>query len=110
MIEPRHRAIVDVEGEAFIGLAAERKTDRGPDRSAMGSDDYIPARLLGIDTLDGTARAVIEIQKALAAGRGFVDRGKPVAAGRLAREECRAIHALQLAEMLLGERADVRHL
>src|SRR4051794_24498281 len=35
MIEPRHRAIVDIEGEALVRLAAERQRDGGPDRAAM---------------------------------------------------------------------------
>ena len=59
--------------------------------------------------LDGGADAVIEVHETLAAGRGFVDPGQPVGADRQARVKCRAIHALQLAEMLLGERVHVRH-
>ena len=110
MIEPRHRTIVDIEGEAFFGLTAKRETDGGPDRAAMRNDDHVPARLLGIDALDGAAGAVIEVHETLAAGRGFVDRRKPVAADRPAREKRRAIHALPLAEMLFGERVHVRHL
>src|SRR6266581_3256015 len=109
MVEPRHRNVVDVEGEAFVGLAAERQTDRGPDRSAMRHRDHVPARLLARDALDGAAGAVVEIPETLAAGRGLVERGKPVTAGRQARHERRAIHALQLAEMLLGESLFVRH-
>ena len=109
MIEPRHRTIVDVEGEALLGLTAERKPDRRLDRSAMRDDDHVLARLLGVDALDRAADAVIEIHETLAAGRGFVDRRKPVAADRPAREERRAIHALPFAEMLFGERVHVRH-
>src|SRR5450631_317247 len=41
MIEPRHRTIVDVKGEALVGLAAEREADGGPDRPAMGDRDHI---------------------------------------------------------------------
>jgi hypothetical protein len=110
MIEPRHRTIVDIEVEALSWLTAQRKADGGPDRAAMRDDDDVPARLLGIDALDRTACAVLEVHETLAAGRGFVDPSKPVAADRQARVKCRAIHALQLTEMLLGERADVRHL
>src|SRR5216117_3943885 len=110
MIEPRHRTIVDIEGETFLRLTAECKPDRGPDRAAMRDDDDIPARLLGVDALDGTACAVIEVHETLAAGRGFVDLSKPVAADRPARQERRAIKALPLTEMLFGERVHVRHL
>jgi len=110
MIEPRHRAIVDIEGEAFCRLTAECKPDGRPDRAAMRDDDHVPARLLGVDTLDRAACAIIEVHETLAAGRGFVDTRKPVAADRQARVKCRAIHALQLAEMLLGERVHVRHI
>src|SRR5450631_643605 len=109
MVKPRHRAIVDVEGEAFVGLAAERQTDRGPDRSAMRHRDHIPARLLARDALDGAAGAVIEIPETLATGRGLVERGKPMTAGRQARYVRLAIHALQLAEMLLGKSLLMRH-
>ena len=58
MIEPRHRTIVDVECETFLRLTAERKPDRGPDRAAMRDDDDVPARLLGVDALDGAASAI----------------------------------------------------
>src|SRR5215216_3107553 len=109
MIEPRHRTIVDIESETFLGLTAECKPDRGPDCAAMRDDDDVPARLLGVDALDGAASAVIEVHETLAAGRGFVDGRKPVAADRQARVKCRAIHALQLAKMLLGERVHMRH-
>src|SRR4051812_39496147 len=81
MIEPCHRNIVDVEGEALFGVAAERKTNGGLDGSAMADGDHVPARLLGVDPLDRAACAVVEIHKTLAAWRGFVDVGKPVAAG-----------------------------
>ena len=110
MVEPRHRTIVDIEGEALFGLTAERKTDRGLDRSAMGNDDHVLARLLVVDALDRAANAVIEIHETLAAGRGFVDRREPVAADRPARQKRRAIHALPFAEMLFGKGVHVRHL
>src|SRR6059036_66357 len=109
MIEPRHRTIVDIEGETFLRLTAECKPDRGPDRAAMRDDDDVPARLLGVDALDGTACAVIEVHETLAARRGFVDFSQPVAADGAAGEERRAIQALPLAEMLLGERVHMRH-
>src|SRR6478609_4445297 len=109
MVEPRHRAIVDIEGKAFRRLTAECKPESGPDRSAMRDDDDVPARLLGVDALDGCADAVIEVHETLAAGRGFVEVSKPVAADRPARQERRAIEALPLTEMLLGERVDMRH-
>ena len=48
MIEPRHRTIVDIEGETFLRLTAECKPDRGPDRAAMRDDDDVPALLLGV--------------------------------------------------------------
>src|SRR5829696_3688587 len=104
MIEPRHRTIVDVECEALFRQPAKCEADGRPDRAAMRDDDDVPARLLGVDALDGAASAVIEVHETLAAGRGFVDTRKPMAADRQARVKCRAIHALQLAEMLLGER------
>src|SRR6185295_18188612 len=105
MVEPRHRAIVDIEGEAFLRLTAERKADGRPDRAAMRDDDDVPARLLGVDALDGAACAVIEVHETLAAGRGFVDFSQPVAADRTAGKERRAVQALPLTEMLFGERA-----
>src|SRR6266478_2107975 len=103
MIEPRHRAIVDVEGEAFFGLTAERKPDGGLDRSAMGHGDHILASLVDVDPVDRATYTVIEVHEALAAGWGFADVGKPVAADRPAGDECSAIHALPLSEMLFGE-------
>src|SRR6478736_2401262 len=109
MIEPRHRTIVDIESKTFIRLTAEREPDRGPDGTAMRDRDDVPARLLGVDALDGAANAVIEVHETLAAGRGFVEVSKPVAADRPARQERRAIEALPLTEMLLGERVDMRH-
>src|SRR6476620_5041513 len=110
MIEPRHRTIVDIESKTFIRLTAEREPDRGPDGTAMRDRDDVPARLLGVDALDGGADAVIEVHETLAAGRGFVDTGKPVSAGRQTGVKCCAINALQFAEMLLGERIHMRHL
>src|SRR5215216_3330094 len=110
MIEPRRRTIVDIEGEALFGLTAECKPDRRLDRATVRHHDHIPARLLGVDALDGAASAVIEVHETLAAGRGFVDTRKPIAADWQARVKCRAIHALQLAKMLLGERVHMRHL
>src|SRR6478672_10119972 len=65
--------------------------------------------LPAVDALDGAANAVIEVHETLAAGRGFVEVSKPVAADRPARQERRAIEALPLTEMLLGERVDMRH-
>jgi hypothetical protein len=109
MIEPRHRTIVDVECEAIFGQPAKCEADGRPDRAAMRDDDDVPARLLSVDALDGGAGAVIEVHETLAAGRGFVDGSKPVAADRQAGVKCRAIHALQLAKMLFGERVHVRH-
>src|SRR5918995_192083 len=72
MIEPRYRAIVDVEGETFFGLTAERKADGGLDGSAMSDRDHILAGLFEIDAIDCTAGAVIEIHETFAAGRGLV--------------------------------------
>ena len=91
MIEPRHRTIVDGEGEALLRLTAERKPDRRLDRSAMRDGDHVLAGLLGIDPLDRAANAIVQIQKALAARRRLVDRRKPVAAdgGRLAKNAAR---------------------
>src|SRR5258708_2586072 len=109
MVEPRHRAIVDIEGEAFSGWTAQRQTDGRPDRSAMRHRDHVPARLLARDALDGAAGAVIKIHETLATRRGLVDPGKPVTAGRQARYVGLAIHALQLAEMLLGDSLLLRH-
>src|SRR3981189_3885392 len=109
MIEPRHRTIGEVEHETFFRLTAERKTDRGLDRSAVCYDDNVPARLFGIDAHDRAAGAVIEIHETLAAGCCFVDRGKPVAADRTAGQERGAVHALPFAKMLLGEVFYVRH-
>ena len=96
--------------EAFLRLTAERKPDRRPDRAAMRDDDDVPARPLGVDALDGTACAVIEVHETLAAGRGFVDFSKPVTADGAAGKERCAIQALPLTEMLFGERVHMRHI
>jgi hypothetical protein len=109
MVKPRHRAIVDVEAEPALRQSAERKTHRRLDGAAMADDDHVPARLRLGDALDRVAGAVVEIHETFAAGRGLVDGGEPVAAGRTARQKFRAIHALPLAEMLFGERRLARH-
>ena len=106
MIEPRHRTIVDIEGETFLRLTAERKPDRGPDRAAMRHHDDVPARLFGIDAFDRAASAVIEVHKTLAAGRDLVDLSEPVTADSAAGEERCTIEALPLTEMLFGERTN----
>src|SRR5882724_5888704 len=103
MIEPRHRTIVDVEGQALVGLTAERQTDGGLDRSAMAHGNDVLAGLVEVDPVDRPADAVIEVHEAFAARRGFADVGKPVAADRTAGDECRAIHALPFPEILFGE-------
>ena len=41
MIEPRHRAIVDVEGKPLLHHAAERMSDRRLDRAAMADRDHV---------------------------------------------------------------------
>src|SRR5580693_1871378 len=74
MIEPRHRAIVDVEGEALVRLTAERKADRRLDGAAMRDGDDVPSRVLDIDAHDRSLHAVIEIHETLAARRRLVDR------------------------------------
>ena len=105
MIEPRHRAIVDGEGEPPLRLIAERKADRRLDGAAMRHRDDVLAGVLLIDPLDRAANAVVEIHEAFAARRRIVDRREPVAADldRPAGEERRAIQALPFAEMLFGE-------
>src|SRR5665213_983270 len=109
MVEPRHRTIVDVEGEAFFRQAAKRETDRGLDGAAVRDGDNIPARMFDSEAVDRALYAIVEIHETLAARRGLVDRGKPVAAGRAAGEERGAMHALPSAEMLFGQRIFVRH-
>src|SRR6476620_3677768 len=69
MIEPRHRAIVDIESETLVRLTAKCKRDGGLDRAAMRDGDDVPARLLGVDLRDAAADAAIEIHETLAAGR-----------------------------------------
>src|SRR6476659_7529022 len=104
VIEPRHRAIVDGEGEALFRLVAEREPDRRLDRSAMPHRNHVPAGMFGADALDRAAHAVVQIHKTFAARRRIVDRREPVAADldRPAGEERRAVEALPFAEMLFG--------
>src|SRR5216684_8331927 len=102
MIEPRHRAIVDVEGEALFGLVAKREPDRGLDGAAMRDRNDVLAGLFGADPLDRAAHTVVEIHETLAARRGLVDISEPVAADRPAGDKCRAVHSLPFAKMLLG--------
>jgi len=75
----------------------------------MGDGDHVLAGLFGGYPFDRTARAVVEIHETFAARRRLVDIGEPVAAGRLAGKERGAVHALPLAEMLLGQRRFVLH-
>src|ERR1700730_15479727 len=103
VIEPRHRAMVGVEGQPLLHEAAERKTDRGLDGAAMADGDDVPARLLAGDAIDRRCGAVIKVHKTLAAGRGLIDIGEPDGAGRTRSDERRAIHALPSPEILLGE-------
>src|SRR5271170_7488104 len=102
MIEPRHRAIVDIEGKALLRLVAERETHRRLDGAAMRDRDDGLAGVFEVDLLDRAAHAVVEIHETLAARRRLVDRREPVAAGRPAGEKRRAVHPLPCAEMLLG--------
>src|SRR5579864_8258391 len=103
MIEPRHRAIVDIEGKPLVRKPAKREPKRSLDGAAVTRDDHIPARLFRRDALDRVLGAIVEIHEALAARRRLVDRREPEAPGRLARQERRAVHALPCPEMLLGE-------
>src|SRR5580704_12701471 len=109
MIEPGHRTIVDIEGEALFGQAAERQADRRLDRAAMTNRNHIVARLFDRDALDRTTYAGVEVHETLAARRRLVDIGKPVAAGRAAGEERGTIHTLPLPEMLFRESRLLRH-
>src|SRR4051812_26181792 len=102
MVEPRHRAIIDGEGETFFGLTSQREPDRGLDRAAVRDGDDVPARLFGIEAINRAFDAIIKIHEAFAARRRIVDRCKPVAADldRPASEKGRAVQALPLPEML----------
>src|SRR5258708_3115074 len=57
MIEPGHRAIVDVESETLVRLMTERQPDRRLDRAAMGDGDDVVAGLFAVDALDRAAHA-----------------------------------------------------
>src|ERR1700712_4626603 len=57
MIEPGHRAIVDGEGEAPLGLAAKRGPNRRLDGAAMRHRDHVLAGVRGVDPLDRAAHA-----------------------------------------------------
>src|SRR5258707_2813942 len=105
VIEPRHRAIVDGEGEAFFRLVAEREPDRRLDRSTMPHRNHVIAGMFGADALDRAAHAVVEVHKTFAARRRIVDRRKPVTADldRPAGKERRAVEPLPFAEMLFGK-------
>ena len=110
MIEPRHRAIIDVEGETLVRQPAERESDRGLDRAAMADRDDVPARLRARDAVDRRCYATIEVHETLAAGRGLVDIGEPAGADRTRRDEGRAVHALPSPEILFGEGRLPRHI
>src|SRR6478752_4614782 len=109
MVEPRYRTIVDVEGQTFFDQTAERKSDGRLDRSAMCNGDHVLTGVIGIDAINRALHAVEEIHEALAARRGLVDRCKPVATDRSARQKRRAIHPLPFAKMLFGESLLLRH-
>src|SRR5262245_18107051 len=104
MIEPRHRHIVDGEGERLFHEPPERKPDRRLDRAAVCGHDDMLARLLDIDAIDRAFRAIAEIHETLAIRRRLVDYGEPVTARWLTCPECRAARALQSPEILFGER------
>src|SRR5689334_17860708 len=75
----------------------------------MGDGDDVPARVRRRDARDRLRGAIVEVHETLAVRRGFVDFGEPVAAERQACDEFLAIHALPLAEILLGEQNLMRH-
>src|SRR5579883_2032544 len=78
MIKPRHRTIVDIKGKTFLGLAAQRQSDRRLDRAAMTNRNYITTRVFNIDALDRAADAIVQIHKTFAARCWLADIGKPV--------------------------------
>src|SRR5581483_6513386 len=110
MVEPRHRAIVGVEGETLVRQSAKRESNCGLDGAAMADGDDVPAGLRTRDAVDRRCYATIEVHKTLAAGRGLVDIGEPAGAGRTRRDERRAVHALPSPEILFGESRLPRHL
>src|SRR5665213_24850 len=61
MIEPRHRAIVDIKGETLFGQVSQRQTDRGLDGAAMRHRDDVLARMRCCDALDYATHAVIAV-------------------------------------------------
>ena len=103
MIEPRHRAIVDVEGKALFRLTAERKADRGLDGAAMGHRDDVLAGCSALMRSIAPHDAVIQIHELSPPGAGRrSSQTSGCRAGRLARERG-AVHPLPFAEMLFGE-------
>src|SRR6185437_1102797 len=110
MIKPRHRAIVDVEAEPLLHQAAERQPDRSLDGAAMADRYHVAPGMGDGQAINRALGAAVEIHKTFAAWRRHVDLGKPAAARRTACDECGAVHALPLPEMLLGESGFVRHL
>src|SRR5215212_425296 len=106
MIEPRHRAVVDGEGEPPLRLVAESEPNCRLDSSAMRYRYHVLAGIFGADTLDRAAHAIVKIHETFAARRGFIDRRKPVAADldRPVGKECCAVQPLPFAEMLFGQR------
>src|SRR6266478_773523 len=105
VIEPRHRAIVDGEGQPLLDQAAERDAHRGLDGAAMRGHDHVPAGMLAIDAVDCAFDAVIDIDKTFAPWRRLIDRREPVAADRdrPAGDELRAVQALPLTEILFSK-------
>src|SRR5262249_26161613 len=61
MIEPRHRAIVDIEGKTLFDPSAKRETDRRLDRAAVTHGDDVLAGFAAGDLLDRAGRAIVEI-------------------------------------------------
>src|SRR5579862_5865383 len=82
MVKPRHRAIVDVEGQPLLDQAPHCKTDRRLDGTAVTDRDDIPAGLRLRDAIDRSDDTVIEVHETFATGRRFIDIGEPTRAGR----------------------------
>lgn len=70
VIEPRHRNIVDSESESPLRLIAERNAECRLDGAAMGDNHDITPGMRGVDPLDRTFDAIVEIIKLSPPGAG----------------------------------------
>src|SRR4029077_2458050 len=102
------RAVFHREGEAGLGVEAERETERGADRAAVRDYDDVAAAI-GLDQQMDRARDPLHhIDEALAARDAFMCGRVPEAVKRAAPRVAQLLigEALPIAEALFGEVGD----